>query len=326
MNCRRESGFTLVELLVVIAIIGILIALLLPAIQAAREAARRMQCSNNLKQIGLALHGFHNQHGALPLSRMPCHHGTWANELWPFIEQGSVTARWGKETSFHFQPEFNKQTQVPIYYCPSRRGPQLSKPGQDVRAGSPNVPAALGDYAVCVGDGHDSLVSWDYYEGTPQADGAFMTSTKNFLAPGYCEGSGPDYVFIKQDLYVSFADLTDGTSKTILVGEKHVPPYGFGYFVRGGIMYGDNSIYNGDQLNTFARFAGTGYELARSADETLPVSGRILNFGSAHPGICQFVFGDGGARALSVDIDATILDHLANRHDGETIPEDALTQ
>ena len=82
-----SRGFTLVELLVVIAIIGILVALLLPAVQAAREAARRIQCTNHLKQIGLAIHNFHDAHKKLPPSRMPCNHGTWASEIWPYLEQ-----------------------------------------------------------------------------------------------------------------------------------------------------------------------------------------------------------------------------------------------
>src|SRR5262245_3571038 len=94
-NHRQPPGFTLVELLVVIAIIGILIALLLPAVQAAREAARRGQCTNNLKQMGVAIHNFHSARGALPRSRMMCHFGTWASELWPFVEETALVEQWG---------------------------------------------------------------------------------------------------------------------------------------------------------------------------------------------------------------------------------------
>src|SRR5688572_13809052 len=90
MRFRSRGGFTLVELLVVIAIIGILVALLLPAIQAAREAARRTQCLNHLKQIGLAMHMFHDTVKKIPPSRMPCHHGTWASAIWPYLEEGTI--------------------------------------------------------------------------------------------------------------------------------------------------------------------------------------------------------------------------------------------
>src|SRR6478735_448846 len=88
MRLRGRGGFTLVELLVVIAIIGILVALLLPAIQAAREAARRSQCINHMKQIGIAIHLFHDAKKVLPPSRVDCDHSTWAAEIWPYIEEG----------------------------------------------------------------------------------------------------------------------------------------------------------------------------------------------------------------------------------------------
>src|SRR6185503_20104989 len=94
---RFSAGFTLVELLVVIAIIGVLIALLLPAVQAAREAARRSQCSNHLKQIGVAVQSLHAANNGFPRSRLTCHHGTWATELWPHMENRELTELWGPE-------------------------------------------------------------------------------------------------------------------------------------------------------------------------------------------------------------------------------------
>ena len=126
---RRTAAFTLVELLVVIAIIGILVSLLLPAVQAAREAARRMQCSNGLKQFGLAIQNFHDTRNAVPPSRLSCHHGTWYSELWPFLEEASVATAWDPVKSYHFQPQRNIEHQVSWFYCPSRRAPQLSVEG-----------------------------------------------------------------------------------------------------------------------------------------------------------------------------------------------------
>ena len=154
MFTRRRSGFTLVELLVVIAIIGILVTLLLPAVNAAREAARRTQCTNHLQQIGLATLTFHNSRRALPVSRVACHHGTWATELFSFIEEDAAEAFWHPVDSFHFQPPDNKARTVNIYFCPTRRAPQVSQPGQEVWNGSPDEPGALSDYAGCMGDGN----------------------------------------------------------------------------------------------------------------------------------------------------------------------------
>ncbi len=91
---RPRLGFTLVELLVVITIIGILIALLLPAVQAAREAARRGQCANNMKQVGLAMHGYHDKHNSLPVGAYNCCYGTWMVAMLPYVEQESLSSRW----------------------------------------------------------------------------------------------------------------------------------------------------------------------------------------------------------------------------------------
>ena len=306
---KSRHGFTLVELLVVIAIIGILIALLLPAVQAAREAARRMQCSNHLKQIGLAVHSFHDARGGLPTSRLRCHHGTWANDLWPYLELGAMTEMWDPVKSFHLQPIDRKQFQVSFYYCPSRRTPQLSKDG-DGRGSRPHEPAALCDYAVCTGDGVNSMTQWDYE--TRDADGVFIIGNSKWPP---CQGVDPDFLYDGQvHLPVKIGDVTDGTSHTIFMGEKHIPTSGFGL-----VAYYDNSIYNGDFFLTSCRFAGTGHELARNVDE--PIRG---NFGSVHPGVCQFLFGDGSVHAVETEVDAAILDMMANRHDGQKIPWDAL--
>ena len=118
---RKISGFTLVELLVVIAIIGMLVAMLLPAVNAARAAARRTQCINNLKQMGLAIQNFENAKTQLPSVRVTCHHGTWYTEIWPFLEEQNLTEQWHREYSYHYQSEATRMSQVTVFFCPSRR-------------------------------------------------------------------------------------------------------------------------------------------------------------------------------------------------------------
>src|SRR5215211_9363641 len=116
MRSKPRSGFTLIELLVVIAIIGVLIALLLPAVQAAREAGRRSSCANNLKQIGVAVQSFHAANQALPRSRASCQHATWATELWPYLEFRELTELWGPVKAFHSQPAEIRNANVPLYF------------------------------------------------------------------------------------------------------------------------------------------------------------------------------------------------------------------
>jgi prepilin-type N-terminal cleavage/methylation domain-containing protein len=301
--CRR--GFSLIELLIVIGIIGMLVQMLLPAVQRAREAARRLQCQDHLRQIGLAMQNFHSVHNAFPRSRQKCNHGTWATELWPYIEQEELADRWDPVQSYHYQPKENLRTCVSIYFCPTRRSPpQLSRPGEDDRSPATGCEGALGDFAVCVGDG-----SIQSDEDTLGANGVFVGRTAKFED---CGGSVPALLYKGEPFYVSYKSITDGTSKTLLVGEKGAPIWGRGYHIvpPSTLMY-DNSIYNGDQMHTIGRFAGPDFVLHEDN------WGR--DFGGDHPGICQFVFADGSAHVISNEIDATTLARLANRKDGEII-------
>ncbi len=123
----RRQAFTLVELLVVIAIIGILVALLLPAIQAAREAARRAQCTNNLKQMGIAAHNFHDTHKALPPSRIVEHQATWLYLILPYMEDVQLGTLWDiSEGDFYDQSYQVRTAQVPTYICPSQTHESLT--------------------------------------------------------------------------------------------------------------------------------------------------------------------------------------------------------
>jgi len=149
-NSRR--GFTLVELLVVIAIIGILVALLLPAVQAAREAARRTQCVNNLKQWSLATHMFHDTYKKFPIGARNNPRQTWVMYIWPFIEQGPLADKNNLNQHFYLAPGTIAGTmnglcgqRIPAYYCPSDVGSDLNAPGATYQR-------ARGNYVVNWGD------------------------------------------------------------------------------------------------------------------------------------------------------------------------------
>jgi prepilin-type N-terminal cleavage/methylation domain-containing protein len=314
MRLRVRGGFTLVELLVVIAIIGILVALLLPAIQAAREAARRSQCLNNLKQIGLAMHLFHDTNKSIPPSRIACHHGTWASVIWPYLEEANVAQLWDPEKSFHFQPIENLQVQVPVYLCPTRRSPpQLSIEG-DNRGSVKHRPGALSDYAVAIGDGE--LFQGDGAGGEDN-DSAGKPNGPFRRQEAVCYGFDPNFLF--KGTYgstMSFKKIVDGLSKTIFVGEKHLTEEGFGKK-----SFDDNSVYNPDFHRTFARYGGPKAPLAVSQDENIaPFS----NFGSWHSGICQFVLGDASVRPINVNLDPILLQRLVVIDDSEIVDESKL--
>jgi prepilin-type N-terminal cleavage/methylation domain-containing protein len=148
-----RRGFTLIELLVVIAIIAILVGMLLPAVQRARESANRISCANNLKQIGLAMHAYHNTNRALPPSRFDLQGATWAVLIMPYLEQKDLFNAWTLSATYYQQNDTARLTALSIYFCPSRPRVSMGSPSiaGDPPNGPGNVPGALGDYACNVG-------------------------------------------------------------------------------------------------------------------------------------------------------------------------------
>jgi prepilin-type N-terminal cleavage/methylation domain-containing protein len=155
---NRRGGFTLIELLVVLAIIATLMGLLLPAVQRVREAANRISCANNLHQIGLGMHNYHDVYQSLPPARCSPQGATWAVLLFPYLEQDNLYRNWNLGLSYYQQTDPARLSTVPIYFCPSRRThstpPTASVFGDTPNEGdanAPNVPGALSDYAVNLG-------------------------------------------------------------------------------------------------------------------------------------------------------------------------------
>jgi prepilin-type N-terminal cleavage/methylation domain-containing protein/prepilin-type processing-associated H-X9-DG protein len=299
-----RSGFTLIELLVVIAIVAILVALLAPAIQRVRESASRLTCTNNLKQLGIAVHNYHEAHRRLPASRLMVTSGqefaTWSVLLLPYLEQQALYAKWDLRRKYVDQLDDSvRTTPVSVFTCPARRSPG-SLSTFDAK------PGFLGDYAACGGDrlSYDGLL-----DEAPGANGAMVTAL--------CTQTGGVLKTWRDRLRLR--DITDGTSQTFLIGEKHVPVGRF------GDHSGDSAMFDGDCHRTASRVAGPGpsydFNLAQGPTDIAGGQERWERiFGSAHPGTCNFVFADGSVQTLSIDVSPRTLRLLAVRNDGEIVP------
>jgi len=304
-TCR--NAFTLIELLVVIAIISILVGLLLPAVQAAREAANRVACGNNLKQLALAVHHYVLDHQTLPPSRLQNQGATWAVLLLPYIEQDNLYRQWDLTQSYVQQTPVARQTPLAIHYCPSRRDagtmPTLSVSGDEIinADGSlgQQVSGALGDYAANIGttgaDSAHAMASMAACSSAP-ATGTFQLSG----------GGSPAAASIP--LGIRLVQIKDGLSNTLIIGEKHVPMNHFG---EGSY---DCALYDGGSWYCSTRSAGLAYPLADSIWDP------EWKFGSYHPHLCQFAFGDGSVHVLSTGISPATLELLSNIADGQVVP------
>jgi prepilin-type N-terminal cleavage/methylation domain-containing protein len=342
---RFRRGFTLVELLVVIAIIGILVALLLPAIQAAREAARRSQCMNNLKQLGLACQLHVDTYKFLPSSgwddwwvgcpdmgsgaRQP---GNWTYALLPYIEE---SAKAGLGLGFKCEDPKSRDligqmvgTPVGIFYCPTRRAVQAYPCGaRDLRNYTQPPNCGKTDYAANMGDvraydfGFGPPKIADYYTWTRWAHSGpgFVNFVKNTLKINSPTGH-TGVIFQRSE--IKYEQITDGTSKTYLLGEKNLDA---NHYEDGLPGNDDQSMYNAqdrDNLrSTHCWVPGkenVGPPLWPAIPDT-PGLEYTWSFGGPHAGGWMALFCDGSVHFMSYDMPALNHQRLGNRLDGENI-------
>jgi prepilin-type N-terminal cleavage/methylation domain-containing protein/prepilin-type processing-associated H-X9-DG protein len=302
---RKSSrrAFTLIELLVVIAILGVLVGLLMPAVQKVREAANRMKCANNLKQIGLAAQNFHDSYQYLPPAWVgnnsldPDGWASWAVFLLPYLEQTAQFNLWDLRYPASKQTPAAYQTEVKQYACPSRPAHVLST-GDFVSAGG-----ALTDYAACFGT--DAL--------TDKSNGAIIPPPAKVT-----KDAAGNPVVLEYRGQLTLLSISDGSTNTLMFGEKHIRPKS----LRG--KNEDRSVFGG-QNNSIRRMAGLGAngdQRPQRPPEDQNGAEANNSFGGPHPGVCQFVFCDGSVRAIPLSVDLTTLTYLITRNDGQVIAGD----
>ena len=290
---NTRTGFTLVELLVVIAIIGILIALLLPAVQAAREAARRMQCTNNLKQIGLGLHNYHSTYNRFPpgTSDPPGNvylGWCWSATILPYIEGGlthdqiDFSLRWTDPAC-----AVARATLFPFYQCPSAPQNQIL-PDNLYNSGETNY----GNIAT-------HCETLNYGSGA-----TYRQNESETCAPLGRDAVSLGTIFFHSD--TSIRDIADGTSKTLLVGECDVEPESSAPVGKLWVSSNHLTIY-----------WGINYEDPSIADLNRK-GGRIFSY---HSGGANFLFADGHVTFLEEDIDQDVLKALFTRNGGLGVSE-----
>ncbi|MCS7304743.1 MAG: DUF1559 domain-containing protein [Thermoguttaceae bacterium] len=311
------QAFTLVELLVVITIIGILIALLLPAVQAAREAARRAQCQNNLKQIGLALHNYHQAAGCFPPGKITegrcCDRPsmiTWTISILPYLEQQALYDRYDQR-KFNEDPEnqFVREAMVQAYMCAVEEGVREldypeSGPGASLRY-------RRGSYRAMEGM-TDGGGWWDSHEGSylPMSQRGVLHVVADRARAEWSPSEVPRPLTTE-----TIENIRDGTSNTLLVGEM--------------------ATRTRPRRRTFWAYAYTSYNTSAAVPQSRTLLGDYdqcsaiggaggdnpckRGWGSYHPGVIQFVLCDGSVRPISQQIDINVFCALATIAGGEAV-------
>jgi prepilin-type N-terminal cleavage/methylation domain-containing protein/prepilin-type processing-associated H-X9-DG protein len=318
-RCRHGSAatraMTLIELLVVITIIGVLVALLLPAVQQAREAARRSSCGNNLRNIGLALLNYHDTHRSFPFGFNE-HETLWSAMILPHIELGTMydtlifqesgPGQWDADSA----NERAACTLIPVYRCPSL---PLAKHIDDSPSGSIMEGRVPISYRACAGSN-----GWSDTEETIPPDApSGAVALDSLRLDGIFYGASRTRI----------AEVTDGLSNTILVGESYTDPrfvkdgQGMDYWQLGAPQTGTWSPGGTGGTEFSEGLGSTGPRLNSRLNQAVPGAVMEVSFGSYHARMAMFAFADGSVRLLSDPIDIGTYRALGSRHGGELVPE-----